>query len=484
MGGWLATRGGETDEIVGYHLEQAHRHWRELGFLGPREQAVGRDAATRLESAARGALQRGDLPGAIALLERATSLLRPEDAARTALLTRLGAVLFEAEGSRTPTACSTKRPTWRAGSTSGASSQAQGSSASSCGYTASRAARPWRTRGMRQTVRCSCSTQHADDFGQSRAWCLRAAIDWLQGQAARADDAWARAAVHAKRADESGSCSGSSLARLCGRVWADSRPSRNKRCTAIREQVRTSAVAVAVTLHPLAALHAMLANFDSARSLIRQGNQILEEVGGAGMQSAQRTTKRLVEMLAGRPEIAEERLRVGYHKLEEMGENALLSTSAACSPKPSTRRAVPTRRSGSATVSERTAATDDLSTQVMWRSVRGKILARQGRGEEALALAREAVRLIERTDLLCDHADALLDLAEVLSLDPHPTADEERTLVLKAVALYEKKGNIVSAEMRGCCFLPRPYLTRNDQGDNTMAKGAFSKRGRYNPTKP
>src|SRR6185312_17320333 len=59
VGGWLATRGGETDEIVGYHLEQAHRHWRDLGFLGPREQAVGRDAATRLDSAARDALQRG-----------------------------------------------------------------------------------------------------------------------------------------------------------------------------------------------------------------------------------------------------------------------------------------------------------------------------------------------------------------------------------------------------------------------------------------
>jgi hypothetical protein len=32
---------------------------------------------------------------------------------------------------------------------------------------------------------------HADDFGQSRAWCLRADIDWIQGQAGRADDAWA-----------------------------------------------------------------------------------------------------------------------------------------------------------------------------------------------------------------------------------------------------------------------------------------------------
>ncbi len=44
--------------------------------------------------------------------------------------------------------------------------------------------------------------EHADDFGQSRAWCLRAMTEWIQGQVARADDAWTRAAVHANRADE------------------------------------------------------------------------------------------------------------------------------------------------------------------------------------------------------------------------------------------------------------------------------------------
>ena len=51
VGDWLATRAGEADEIVGYHLEQAHRHWHELGFLGPREQAVGR--ARRRDSSPR-----------------------------------------------------------------------------------------------------------------------------------------------------------------------------------------------------------------------------------------------------------------------------------------------------------------------------------------------------------------------------------------------------------------------------------------------
>jgi hypothetical protein len=33
----------------------------------------------------------------------------------------------------------------------------------------------------------------------------------------------------------------------------------------------------------------------------------------------------------------------------------------------------------------------------------------------------------------------------VLRLDPGPAAEEERTLVRKAVAVYQKKGNVVSA---------------------------------------
>ena len=148
-------------------------------------------------------------------------------------------------------------------------------------------------------------------------------------------------------------------------------------------------------------------------------------------------------MLAGRPDIAEELLRTGYRRLEEMGENALLSTSAAVLAQAIYAQGRTDEAALFCDVSARTAAADDLWTQVLWRSVRGKILARRGRGEEGGALAREAVRLVERTDLLIHHGDALLDLAEVLRL---PTAQEERALALKAVAMYEQKGNLVSAE--------------------------------------
>ncbi|HEU0086347.1 MAG TPA: hypothetical protein VFQ77_01620, partial [Pseudonocardiaceae bacterium] len=95
------------------------------------------------------------------------------------------------------------------------------------------------------------------------------------------------------------------------------------------------------------------------------------------------------------------------------------------------------------TVSETTTAAEDMWTQVMWRGVRAKILARQGRGIDAEALAREAVRLAEPTDLLTMRADAQLDLAEVLALTDRLV--EATVTVRQAIALYEQKGNIVSA---------------------------------------
>ncbi len=459
VGDWLATRAGETDEIVGYHLEQAHRHWHELGFLGPRTQDVGRDAAARLDSAARAALQRGDLPGTIGLLERATSLLPPENVARTALLTRLGSALFEAGR-----LADADRVLDEAADTARRFDERSLEARSRVERHFVRLHREPSSEAVEDARHAADDAlkvfeQHADDFGQSRAWCLRAAIDWLQGQAASADDAWARSAVHAKRADEQWQVFWILGWRATAAVYGPT-PVREaiEQCAAIREQVRTSAVEVAVTLHALGVLHAMLAEFDSARSLIRQGNQILEEVGGTGMQSAHAHPEALVEMLAGRPDIAEERLRLGYRRLEEMGENALLSTSAAMLAQAVYAQGRAEEAERFCDVSERTAAADDLSTQVLWRSVRGKILAGQGRGEEGRVLVREAVQLIERTDLLCDHADALLDLAEVLRLDHRPTAQEERTLVLNAVALYQQKGNLVSAE-RARSLLSAPART-------------------------
>ena len=89
-----------------------------------------------------------------------------------------------------------------------------------------------------------------------------------------------------------------------------------------------------------------------------------------------------------------------------------------------------------------TSPSDEPLPQILWRQMRGKVLARRGELEEGERLAREAVALAEETDMLNAHADALIDLAEVLAL-----ADQDAWAELdRALALYERKGNLVMVE--------------------------------------
>ena len=68
----------EVEEVLGYHLEQAHRLRIDLGPLDGHGLDLGRRAAGRLGAAGRRALERGDMPAAANLLRRAAGVL-PED---------------------------------------------------------------------------------------------------------------------------------------------------------------------------------------------------------------------------------------------------------------------------------------------------------------------------------------------------------------------------------------------------------------------
>jgi predicted ATPase len=77
--GWILVHSrdlaGEYEEITGYHLEQAHRIWSELGPANPQLEDLGRRAAMPLASAGQRAFARGDMPAAVNLLSRAAALL-------------------------------------------------------------------------------------------------------------------------------------------------------------------------------------------------------------------------------------------------------------------------------------------------------------------------------------------------------------------------------------------------------------------------
>lgn len=89
-------------------------------------------------------------------------------------------------------------------------------------------------------------------------------------------------------------------------------------------------------------------------------------------------------------------------------------------------------------------ASDDAATQMLWRQVRAKVLARRGEHAEAERLAREAIAIGEATDMLDAQGDTYSDLGEVLLLAAK--AGQAAAAFEQAVARYQRKGNIVSAQ--------------------------------------
>jgi ATP/maltotriose-dependent transcriptional regulator MalT len=133
--------------------------------------------------------------------------------------------------------------------------------------------------------------------------------------------------------------------------------------------------------------------------------------------------------------------------LEQMGEKSLRTTIAAFLAEALYKQGRDDEAERLTEVSEELAAADDLVTQVMWRSVRAKILARRGEIGKAEELGREFAQLADSTDFPELKALTALDLAEVL--DAAGKTDEALELAARARELYERKGNVVAAEQSG-----------------------------------
>ncbi|HEU0086570.1 MAG TPA: BTAD domain-containing putative transcriptional regulator, partial [Pseudonocardiaceae bacterium] len=323
---WLDMKPAAEAAVIGYHLEQAYWYWAQLGRVGDRERELAAHASERLVAAARTTLNRGDVSASARLLERATALLAVDDPARSALLPRLGDALMEAgrfvEAERV-LAEAVERARIEADPRLDALARVEQQ------RLRLQTNSSWCVADSRGVAEAALRVlAEYDDLGRCRAWHLRACIAWIEGLVAAADQAWQCAAEHARRADEE-----RELFEILG--WRASAAAFGpmpvaaaiRRCDEIREQVSSSPVAVALTLHPLGLLYAMRGDFGGARRLILTANEILDGLGR--MQSAVSHHECLVEMLAGRPTVAEQRLRRGYQKLKEMGEMSLFGTTSA-----------------------------------------------------------------------------------------------------------------------------------------------------------
>ncbi len=189
----------------------------------------------------------------------------------------------------------------------------------------------------------------------------------------------------------------------------------------------------------------MLGRFDEGRAILVEAREALAE-RGAGIQLA--TTTGIpsveIELLAGDPAAAAELGQEGCRMLDELGEQSQLSTAAGKLAQALYALDRLDEADAWAGRAAELGASDDAFTQMLWRQVRAKVLARRGEHAEAERLAREAVAVGEETDMLDAQGDVYADLAEVLLLAGK--ADEAGAALEQALERYERKGNLVSTQ--------------------------------------
>ena len=445
--GWLERLAGERasdyDEILGYHLEQAVRYRGELAPANEEVRALARRAAGCLEAAGVRAHARGDVSAAVRLLEPASSLVERGDPTLARVLTGLGAALMEA--GRLDRAAGALEDAQRVASVAGdqhlwAHARVQqlflGLQVDVQPATAAAARLLPSVLGVFEA--------NGDQLGLCQAWRLQAAVRWIQANSAAAEDAWQRAAVHARRAGDE-----RQLTEILGwmasaAMWGPTPAAEGiRRCERYLAEVGGRRTGEAVVLNHLAGLCAMQGQVARAHELLARGRAIFYDLG-ATMTSAVTHPASFVAMLTGDAAAAETHLRRDYDSLQRMGEKGYLATTAAFLAQAIAAQGRRDEAERFIAVSRAAAAGEDFSAQIVSQGLLARILATRGRLAEAEELAHAAVALAKRTDFLNQHADALLELAQVLTAAAR--VSEARAAVGTALDLYTRKGNLLAAE--------------------------------------
>ena len=436
----------EYEEIIGYHLEQAHRFRSDLGPLDERGVELGRRASETLGAAGRRALGRGDVRAAINLLDRTVALLPDDDPMRSRSLPDLGAALdLGGDLSRAESVFAEAMAVGRD----------QGDSHVELRAIIGRSNLRMRTNPEGKTAEAQQAVETAiplfeavgDDLGLSEAWRLSALIEHMLGRAGAMSDALERAIHHARRAGAVGQ-----LGEMFAALLSD--PNLRGPMPVIEDIERTETVIddvgqnrrlqLAAHLH-LGVLRGMQGNFDEARTLLLRAESIGLDLGLAPTPYILMGRAGYhVEMLANDPSVAERFIRREYDTLDRMNERTIRSTDAGYLAQALFLLGRVDEAERFTRICREVAATDDRASQILWRSAQAKVLASKGESNQATSLGREAVALSRSTDYVVMQADALMDLAEVETITGRLAG--AIPLIDEAIELYEAKGIVPATD--------------------------------------
>jgi class 3 adenylate cyclase len=441
-GSWLEQRAG-PDELVGYHLEQAHRYRSEVRPGDPDLMELAQRAGVSLAAAGIRAFRRADSGATVTLLARAAVLFPHDERRRAEILCELAiaqwssgnaAAALEALGDAVAIADSSRgeplpRPrlersyiqlyTDRSGDPAAVAEAAQ------------RAIPTFEDLG--------------DERALGRAWRIIGYVRGpMQGRCAEWLEASQRAAIHYRR---SGWSAAAPLGEAAAALYYGSTPVLEG--AEQSEQLLSEAtdrLGRANVLTFLGGLIALATRFDKGLALLREADVIYGELGE--VWSRANNSGRILgrsQRIAGELESAEKTLRECCETFERLHDEAALSSLAAELAYTLSDLGSTADASRWAKLAEERAPVGDVIAQFSWRRVKARLLAEDGRSEEADRLAREAIALAETTDALTDRGETLLEHAHVLRLGGRTVEAGERAEA--ALALFEQKGNEASARL-------------------------------------
>lgn len=424
---------GEHDELIGYHLEQAHDYKKQLGRP---DVALGRRAAALLGTAASRALDSDDLPAAAALSGRALDCLPEDDEGRADLLiVRCEALLSIGDVSAGTLAVTqlesvANTPRLNAWATCFAGQLANLTSSERLHETEERVA--------------SAAAELAalgDQAGAAKANTVRAAALAALGRFADCEDVLDEAKNAAQAAKNNRLITATLGALPHVALWGPNPVSRaGGRCLDTIRLLRITTGSQAVeemSRRCQAVLEALRGRSDAARGMLRRARRTLMELGLEHELLETELLEGIVELVSRDPAAAIEHLRSAHDGFRATGVDVLAAQSAALLARAHLALGEDDEAESFVGTSEHLGA-QDLKTAIAWRSVRAELLAHRGEFDEGRRLADEAVELASRTDALVDQGDAYRSLAAVCAAAGDATG--ARTANERASEMYERKG--------------------------------------------
>jgi class 3 adenylate cyclase/predicted ATPase len=446
---WLVSTLGEDapDEIVGYHLEQAYQHAEAMGSADP---SVAERAADRLAAAAHSARSRRDAAASVNFLDRAVRLV-PAEARRAPLLAALGKRLHEAgELTRARAVLEEAASLARAAQDDHAEWLARLELADLLLETEPEGGTQRAFREAEAAIEARSSV--SDDEVLAYAWLLISDAHNWRAQLEEHGRALAQALTHARRAGD-----------LMLEVTIATRPAPLFVWgpTPVAEGLRYVDDLLArlghlplvqdFALHVRGHMHARRGEFDGAIEAIASYRRGIRELGNEAEYVLTANCAWDVCFWAEEWARGEEALREAYERSKESGRKTLLSTLAFKLGEAAYRQGRLEEAERYADEAEALSASDDRSNQAAWRVVRANVLAARGELTDAERVARQALELAAGMDFTELTADVWLVLAGILRATNESAA---RDAAAHALALYERKGNLVGAKWARALFEP------------------------------